>query len=70
MDATVFEECTKPGAYKAIMLGLCILNAFILERRKIGPLGWNIPYEFIYSDLSISQAQLKMYLDHYDAISW
>lgn len=70
MDATEFEECTKPGAYKALMWGLCMFNAVILERRKFGPLGWNIPYEFSNSDLSISQAQLKMFLDHYDAIPW
>lgn len=35
----------------------------ILERRKFGPIGWNIPYEWMNSDFETCQSQLKMYLD-------
>lgn len=70
IDKNEFEQCEKPGAYKALMWGLCFFNALILERRKFGPLGWNIQYEFSNSDLAISQMQLMVFLNHFETIPW
>lgn len=70
IDKAEFESCDKPTAYKSLMWGLCFFNALILERRKFGPLGWNIQYEFSNSDLAISQMQLMVFLNHFENIPW
>ena len=50
------------------MFGLLLFNAIILERRKFGPLGWNIAYGFTDSDRDICLEQTKLLVNDYDVV--
>ncbi|XP_047438259.1 dynein axonemal heavy chain 1 [Mugil cephalus] len=59
---------TQAAHFKSLLLSLCLFHGIALERRKFGPLGFNIPYEFTDGDLNICISQLKMFLDEYQDI--
>ena len=62
------EDSSKPVAFKKMLFGLCMYHALILDRRKYGPLGWNIPYGFRESDLRVCIQQLHDFLDMFEEI--
>jgi len=62
------DESKDPVAHRKLLFSICLFHAVIQDRRKFGPLGWNIPYDFTDGDLSMCQRQIKMMIDDYDVI--
>jgi dynein heavy chain len=70
MKTEDFEACSKPREYKKMLFALSYFHAAILERRKYGAIGWNIPYEWMTADFETSKRQLLMYLDEQDVVPY
>ncbi|VDO49605.1 unnamed protein product, partial [Schistosoma margrebowiei] len=55
--------------WRKLVFGICFFHSIILERKKFGPLGWNINYDFNDSDRECALLNLEMFC-HESYIPW
>eukprot|EP00947_MAST-08B_sp_MAST-8B-sp1_P002409 g2409.t1 len=70
LDDEQLDLTSKKHEYKKLLFGLAFFHAIIIERKKFGPLGWNIQYAFNETDFDICRSQLAMYLDQYEEVPY
>jgi len=69
-DNKELNDCSKPAEFKKLTFALSFFHAVVQDRRKFGPIGWNIPYAFTYEDFKVCMIQLKEILNQYAVIDY
>jgi dynein heavy chain len=53
----MIDDCPHE-VFAPVLFVLCFLHAVVLDRRKYGKIGWNVPYDFNDSDFNVSRRLL------------
>ncbi|KAG5338491.1 DYH8 protein, partial [Acromyrmex heyeri] len=72
MNQEILDQCDATQ-YIPLIYTVSFLHTIVQERRKFGPLGWNIPYEFNSADWLASCMFMNNHLNDYDpkrGINW
>ncbi|XP_078034863.1 dynein axonemal heavy chain 7 [Augochlora pura] len=64
-----YEGCPgKDKIFSKLLFGLSLFHMIVGERKHFGIQGWNIPYDFDYSDFYISAMQMQNFINDTDYI--
>ncbi|OXB71581.1 UNVERIFIED_CONTAM: hypothetical protein H355_004176 [Colinus virginianus] len=69
-DQHVCEGAKKPEILRKLSFAFCFFHAVVQDRKKFGPIGWNVEYEFTVDDLLVCQRQLRILLDIYEEVPY
>lgn len=61
LDADILDEVKMPQ-WRCLLVSLNIMHVVAQERKKFGPFGWNVPYEFSHADLVSSMNVIANHL--------
>ena len=64
------DDCNKKTEYRTLIFGLSFFHAIVQDRRKYGPIGWNVRYDFTNEDWMVCQKQIKIFLEEYEGIPY